>query len=115
GVINIVTGSSAVIGEAIMNNQKVRKMTFTGSTEVGEKLMEQGSKQRKKLSLELGGHAPIIVFDDANLDRAVEGSIASKYRNAGQTCVCGNRIFVQETVYDEFIEKFSRKVKELKI
>jgi len=115
GVVNIVTGPSSVIGNEIMSNQKVKKVTFTGSTEVGKKLMEQGSQQIKRLSLELGGHAPIIVLDDADLDRAVEGTIASKFRNAGQTCVCGNRIYVQSGIYDAFVERLSQKVKELKV
>lgn len=115
GVVNIVTGPSSVIGNEIMNNFKVKKITFTGSTAVGKKLMEQGSQQIKRLSLELGGHAPIIVLDDADLDEAVDGAIASKFRNAGQTCICGNRIYVQERIYDEFIDRFSDKVKQLKI
>lgn len=115
GVVNIVTGSSTIIGNEIMSNEKVKKVTFTGSTVVGKKLMEQGAKHIKKLALELGGHAPIIVLDDANLDKAVNGAIASKFRNAGQTCVCGNRIYVQSGIYEQFVEGFTNKVKELRI
>jgi succinate-semialdehyde dehydrogenase / glutarate-semialdehyde dehydrogenase len=93
----------------------VRHISFTGSTEVGRILMAQSAPTVKKLSLELGGNAPFIVFDDADIDSAVEGAIASKYRNAGQTCVCANRIYVQEGVYDQFVEKFSAKVEALKV
>ncbi|UOQ48619.1 NAD-dependent succinate-semialdehyde dehydrogenase [Gracilibacillus caseinilyticus] len=115
GVVNIVTGSSTEIGGELMGNAKVKKVTFTGSTAVGKKLMEQGAKQLKRLSLELGGHAPIIILDDTDLDKAVEGTMASKFRNAGQTCVCGNRIYVQEGIYDAFIERFAEKVKSMKL
>ncbi|MFB4165241.1 NAD-dependent succinate-semialdehyde dehydrogenase [Alteribacillus sp. JSM 102045] len=116
GVFNLVTGQEASeIGGELMENKAVRKITFTGSTEVGRLLMKQGSEQIKKLSLELGGHAPIIVLDDADVDKAVQGSIASKFRNAGQTCVCGNRIYVQEGIYDEFIEKFKAETEKLKV
>jgi succinate-semialdehyde dehydrogenase / glutarate-semialdehyde dehydrogenase len=93
----------------------VRHISFTGSTEVGRILMAQSAPTVKKLSLELGGNAPFIVFDDADIDSAVDGAMASKYRNAGQTCVCANRIYVQEGVYDHFVEKFSAKVKALKV
>ena len=93
----------------------VAKITFTGSTEVGRILMRQGADQIKKLGLELGGNAPFIVFDDADLDAAVEGALAAKYRNAGQTCVCANRIFVQAAVHDEFAARFAARVAELKV
>ena len=115
GVINIVTGSSNEIGGVFLSDSRVRKVTFTGSTEVGKVLMRQGADTVKKLSLELGGHAPIIVFNDADIPKAVDGVIASKFRNAGQTCVCGNRIYVQSEVYDNFVEAFAEKVKELRI
>lgn len=115
GVVNIVTGSSAIIGDELTKNEKVRKITFTGSTEVGKKLMEQAAHQMKRLSLELGGHAPIIVLDDANIDKAVQATMASKFRNAGQTCICGNRIYVQSGIYDEFVERFSKEVQKLKV
>lgn len=115
GVINLVTGSSSKIVGAMMENEKVRKITFTGSTEIGKLLIEQSAKQVKRLSLELGGHAPFIVLDDANIDKAVEGVLASKFRNGGQTCVCANRIYVQEGIYDQFVEKFAAKVKQLKV
>ncbi|MCZ2257395.1 NAD-dependent succinate-semialdehyde dehydrogenase [Sporosarcina sp. G11-34] len=115
GVVNLVTGSSSKIGKAMMENDKVRKVTFTGSTEVGKLLIRQSADQVKRLSMELGGHAPIIVLDDANVETAVKGAIASKFRNAGQTCVCGNRIYVQSGIHDEFVEKFTAAVKQLKI
>ncbi|HEX5129241.1 MAG TPA: aldehyde dehydrogenase family protein, partial [Usitatibacter sp.] len=108
GVLNIVTGSDApAIGKELCANPIVRKLTFTGSTEVGRILMRQGADTIKKLSLELGGNAPFIVFDDADLDAAVEGALASKYRNAGQTCVCANRLYVQDGVYDKFAAKLA--------
>ena len=112
GVFSVVTGSSAEIGAEMTSNPVVRKLTFTGSTEVGSKLMAQCAPTVKKMSLELGGNAPFIVFDDADLDAAVEGAMASKYRNAGQTCVCANRLYVQDGVYDAFVEKLTAKVKE---
>ena len=115
GVINLVTGSSSKIGKAIMENEKIRKVTFTGSTNVGKILIEQSAHQVKRLSLELGGHAPLIVLNDANVDLAVKGTIASAFRNAGQTCVCANRIYVQSGVHDEFVEKFSEAVSQLKV
>jgi len=111
GVFNIVTGDAPTIGRELCANPKVRKLSFTGSTEVGRILMRQSADTVKKLSLELGGNAPFIVFDDADLDAAVEGAIASKYRNAGQTCVCANRIYVQDSVYDQFAAKLAAKVK----
>jgi succinate-semialdehyde dehydrogenase/glutarate-semialdehyde dehydrogenase len=114
GVLNIVTGSAAEIGGELTANPTVRKLSFTGSTEVGKVLMAQCAGTVKKLSLELGGNAPFIVFDDADLDAAVEGAIASKYRNTGQTCVCANRLLVQSAVYDRFAQKLADAVKELK-
>src|SRR5499433_1844046 len=97
------------------SNPTVRKLSFTGSTETGRLLMKQVAPTIKKISLELGGNAPFIVFDDADLDAAAEGAIVSKYRNAGQTCVCANRLFVQDAVYDAFAEKLAAKVKALKV
>ena len=111
GVFNLVTGDAPTIGKEMCANPTVRKLSFTGSTEVGRVLMRQSADTIKKLSLELGGNAPFIVFDDADLDAAVEGAIASKYRNAGQTCVCANRIYVQDKVYDAFAAKLAEKVK----
>jgi succinate-semialdehyde dehydrogenase/glutarate-semialdehyde dehydrogenase len=104
-----------IIGKVLTNSPIVRKVSFTGSTEVGKLLMRQSADTVKKISLELGGNAPFIVFDDADLDAAVEGAIVAKYRNAGQTCVCANRIFVQEGVYDAFLEKFTAAVLKQKI
>jgi succinate-semialdehyde dehydrogenase / glutarate-semialdehyde dehydrogenase len=115
GVLNVVTGDSKEIGGEMTSNPDVRKITFTGSTEVGRLLMKQSSSTIKKLSLELGGNAPFIVFDDADLDAAVEGAIISKYRNAGQTCVCANRLYVQAGVYDTFAEKLVAAVAKLKV
>ena len=115
GVFSVLTGSSKEIGGEMTSNPDVRKVTFTGSTEVGRLLMKQSASTIKKLSLELGGNAPFIVFDDADLDAAVEGAIISKYRNAGQTCVCANRLFVQAGVYDAFAEKLVAAVKKLKV
>ncbi len=115
GVFNVVTGSAAAIGGEMTTNPTVRKVTFTGSTEIGKKLMVQCAGTLKKLSLELGGNAPFIVFDDADLDAAVQGAIASKYRNTGQTCVCANRLLVQEGVYEEFAEKLAAAVGKLRI
>lgn len=110
GVFSVVTGSSGAIGGEMTSNPIVRKLTFTGSTEVGKILTEQCAATMKKVSMELGGNAPFIVFDDADLDSAVEGAMASKYRNAGQTCVCANRMLVQDGVYDEFAAKLSQSV-----
>jgi succinate-semialdehyde dehydrogenase / glutarate-semialdehyde dehydrogenase len=111
GVFNVITGDAPTIGKEMCANPTVRKLSFTGSTEVGRILMRQSADTIKKLSLELGGNAPFIVFDDADLDAAVDGAIASKYRNAGQTCVCANRIYVQDVVYDAFAAKLADKVK----
>ena len=115
GVFNVVTGDTKAIGGELTGSPTVRKLSFTGSTEVGRVLMEQCAPTIKKLSLELGGNAPFIVFDDADLDAAVEGAMASKYRNTGQTCVCANRILVQSSVYDAFAEKLATRVRELKV
>jgi len=115
GVLNIVTGDAPAIGKELCTNPAVRKITFTGSTEVGRILMRQSADQIKKLGLELGGNAPFIVFDDADLDAAAAGAIVSKYRNNGQTCVCANRIYVQDAVYDAFAAKLAEKVKALKV
>jgi succinate-semialdehyde dehydrogenase/glutarate-semialdehyde dehydrogenase len=115
GVLNVITGASGAIGKELTGNPLVRKFTFTGSTEVGKVLMAQCASTVKKVSLELGGNAPFVVFDDADLDAAVEGAIASKYRNAGQTCVCANRLYVQDGVYDAFARKLAEKVAQMKV
>jgi succinate-semialdehyde dehydrogenase/glutarate-semialdehyde dehydrogenase len=115
GVLNIITGDSKAIGAELCANPVVRKLSFTGSTETGRILMKQSADTVKKLSLELGGNAPFIVFEDADLDAAVEGALASKYRNAGQTCVCANRLYVQDRVYDAFAAKLTEKVKGFKV
>lgn len=115
GVFSIVTGSASAIGEEMTSNDIVRKISFTGSTDIGRLLMAQAAPQIKKISLELGGNAPFIVFDDADIDAAVEGAIVSKFRNMGQTCVCANRLYVQRGVYDAFVEKFTAKVAQLKV
>ena len=115
GVFNVITGSPTVLGGELTSSPIVRKLTFTGSTEVGKKLMAQCVPTLKKMSLELGGNAPFIVFDDADLDAAVQGAIASKFRNTGQTCVCANRIYVQDGVYEKFAEKLAAEVKKLKV
>jgi succinate-semialdehyde dehydrogenase/glutarate-semialdehyde dehydrogenase len=115
GVFNVITGDTKAIGAELTSNPLVRKLTFTGSTSVGATLMKQCSDTIKKISLELGGNAPFIVFNDADLDAAVEGAIASKYRNTGQTCVCTNRVLVQDEVYDAFSSKLVDKVKQLKV
>ena len=115
GVFNVITGSAAAIGGEMTSNPIVRKLTFTGSTEVGKKLMAQCAGTVKKLSLELGGNAPFIVFDDADLDAAVQGALASKYRNTGQTCVCANRLLIQAGVYDEFALRLKSAVAQLRV
>jgi len=115
GIFHVLTGSSSAIGGELTSNPTVRKLTFTGSTEVGSRLMQQCAKTIKKLSLELGGNAPFIVFDDADLKLAAQGAAASKYRNSGQTCICANRIMVQDTIYDEFIEELKKVVGTYKI
>ena len=115
GVFNIITGSSGEIGGELTSNPIVRKLTFTGSTEIGAQLIQESARTVKKLSMELGGNAPFIVFEDADIDAAVEGAMMSKYRNAGQTCVCANRFYVHDSVYDQFIEKFKHAVTNLKV
>ncbi|MEJ1165708.1 NAD-dependent succinate-semialdehyde dehydrogenase [Variovorax sp. CCNWLW186] len=118
GVLNVLTAdsqNSIAIGKELCESDIVRHLSFTGSTEVGRILMSQCAPTVKKLSLELGGNAPFLVFDDADVDSAVEGAMASKYRNAGQTCVCANRLYVQDGIYDSFVEKFAAKVKALKV
>ena len=115
GIVNVITGSARAIGGEMTANPTVRKLSFTGSTEVGKVLMAQCAGTVKKISLELGGNAPLIVFDDADLDRAVAGAMASKYRNTGQTCVCANRILVQDGVHDEFAERFRAEVAKLEV
>ncbi len=115
GVFNIITGSSGEIGGELTSNPIVRKLTFTGSTEIGAQLIQESAGTVKKLSMELGGNAPFIVFEDADIDAAVEGAMMSKYRNAGQTCVCANRFYIHDSVYDQFIEKFKHAVTKLKV
>jgi succinate-semialdehyde dehydrogenase/glutarate-semialdehyde dehydrogenase len=115
GVLNVIVGDAPSIGNEMCANPTVRKLSFTGSTEVGRLLMKQVAPTIKKISLELGGNAPFIVFDDADLDAAAEGAIVSKYRNAGQTCVCANRLFVQDGVYDAFARKLAERVAKLKV
>jgi succinate-semialdehyde dehydrogenase/glutarate-semialdehyde dehydrogenase len=115
GVLSVVTGKASAIGGEMTSNPLVRKVTFTGSTEIGKELMQQSASTVKKISLELGGNAPFIVFDDADIDAAVEGAVASKYRNTGQTCICTNRFLVQSAVHDEFAEKLAAKVAQFKV
>jgi succinate-semialdehyde dehydrogenase/glutarate-semialdehyde dehydrogenase len=116
GVLNVITTSdSPAVGKALCDNPLVRKLSFTGSTEVGKILMRQCADTMKKVSFELGGNAPFIVFDDADIDAAVEGAIICKFRNAGQTCVCANRIYVQDKIYDVFADKFAKAVARLKV
>jgi succinate-semialdehyde dehydrogenase/glutarate-semialdehyde dehydrogenase len=115
GVLSVVTGSAAAIGGEMTSNPIVRKVTFTGSTEIGKKLMVQSASTVKRTSMELGGNAPFIVFDDADIDAAVKGAMASKYRNAGQTCVCANRILAQDKIYDVFVARLTEAVGSLKI
>jgi succinate-semialdehyde dehydrogenase/glutarate-semialdehyde dehydrogenase len=115
GVFNVLTGSANVVGEELVTNPLVRKITFTGSTDVGRELMAKAAMTIKKVSLELGGNAPLIVFDDATLETAVQGAVASKFRNMGQTCVCANRIYVQDGIYDAFVARFAEVVASLKV
>ncbi|MFV0322015.1 MAG: NAD-dependent succinate-semialdehyde dehydrogenase [Alphaproteobacteria bacterium] len=115
GVFNIISGDAPAIGDAIMQSHIVRKVSFTGSTKTGKILMAKAADTVKKLSLELGGNAPFIVFEDADIDAAVEGAIAAKYRNTGQTCICVNRFYIHDAIYDEFIVKFRSKVAQLKV
>jgi len=113
GVFNVITGDAEKIGSAMTSHKDVKKITFTGSTAVGKHLLKQSADTVKKVSLELGGHAPFIVFEDANLEAAVEGAVIAKYRNSGQTCVCANRIYVQSSIYNEFSKRFTKKASEL--
>jgi succinate-semialdehyde dehydrogenase/glutarate-semialdehyde dehydrogenase len=115
GVLNVITGDALKIGPELTSSRAVRMITFTGSTEVGKLLMSQAAQTVKRVSLELGGNAPFIVFDDADIDEAVKGALTSKYRNAGQTCVCANRILVQSKVYDQFAEKLTEKVRQMRV
>ena len=115
GVVNIVSGASGEIGDTLCTSPKVRKISFTGSTDVGRLLIQKASSTIKKVSMELGGNAPLIIFDDADLEAAIEGAMACKYRNGGQTCVCANRIFVQDGIYDVFAEKFAARVAALTV
>ena len=115
GVVNIVTGKASEIGAELTSNPTVKKITFTGSTETGKKLVEQAASTMKRVSMELGGNAPFLVFDDADVDAAVEGAIASKYRNSGQTCVCANRFIVQDGIYEAFAEKLAAASDKLKV
>ncbi|WLF83840.1 NAD-dependent succinate-semialdehyde dehydrogenase [Moraxella sp. ZY210820] len=115
GVLQIVTGSADVVGAVLTQDERIRKLSFTGSTKIGRQLMQQCSSTIKKLSMELGGNAPFIVFEDADIDKAVDGLIASKYRNAGQTCICANRIYLHENIQDKFIKRYSKKVKALQV
>lgn len=115
GVFNVITGSSSAIGSVLTQDDRIRKFSFTGSTKVGRQLMAQCASTIKKVSLELGGNAPFIVFDDADIDAAIDGAITSKYRNAGQTCVCSNRIYAQSGIYDEFVRRLTDKVRTLTV
>jgi len=115
GVVNILTGSARAIGGAIMASPEVRKVTFTGSTEVGQELLRGAADTVKKVSMELGGNAPFIVFDDADLDRAIDGAMIAKFRNAGQTCICSNRIYVQAGIYDAFVKRLAERARALNV
>ena len=115
GVLNIITGDSSMIGELLFEDERIRKVSFTGSTDVGKQLMALASRNVTNISLELGGHAPFIVFDDADLDAAVEGAVASKFRNSGQTCICANRIYVQDGIRQAFVDKLAAAVSELRV
>jgi succinate-semialdehyde dehydrogenase/glutarate-semialdehyde dehydrogenase len=115
GVVNVVTGSAGQIGGELTRNPTVHKITFTGSTEIGRQLLRESAETIKKCSMELGGNAPFLVFDDADLDAAIDGAMISKFRNNGQTCVCTNRFYVQDGVYDAFVEKLAARVKGLKV
>ena len=114
GLLNVLTGNAQTIGKALTDSEVVRKLTFTGSTEVGKMLLKECAKTVKRVSMELGGHAPFIVFEDADIEAAIQGAIAAKYRNSGQTCVCANRIYVHEDVYEEFSKGFTKEARKLK-
>ena len=114
GLLNVLTGNAQTIGKALTDSEVVRKLTFTGSTEIGKMLLKECANTVKRVSMELGGHAPFIVFEDADIEAAIEGAIAAKYRNSGQTCVCANRIYVHEDVYEEFSKGFTKEVGKLK-
>ncbi len=115
GVVNIVTGNASDIGDAMFDDDRVRKLSFTGSTKIGQLLMSKASRNLLRLSLELGGHAPFLVFDDADIGLAVDAAVACKFRNAGQTCICANRFYVQDGVYDEFTNRFAAAIKDLQV
>ncbi len=115
GLFNVVTGNAKLIGDTLLDSPRVRGISFTGSTEIGKYLMKEGSRTLKRMALELGGHAPFIIFEDADLDAAVQGAIISKFRNSGQTCVCANRFYVQDKVYSDFIEKFAIAIEKLQV
>ena len=115
GVVNVLTGSAREIGGELTANPLVKKITFTGSTEIGKQLLRQAADTVKRVSMELGGNAPFIVFDDADLDKAVDGALVAKFRNAGQTCICTNRLYVQAGIYDRFVQRFSERVAKLKV
>ncbi len=115
GVVNVVTGDGAAVGGEMTANPLVRKITFTGSTRVGKLLYKQSAETMKKLSMELGGNAPTIVFDDADLDLAVETAVAGKFRNSGQTCVCTNRFYVQDGIYDAFARRLVERIRQMKV
>lgn len=115
GVVNVVTGEASPIGEELLTNPHVHKITFTGSTEVGKLLLQRGAAKVKKMSMELGGHAPILILEDADLNKAVNGALVSKFRNGGQTCICGNRIYVEASIHDEFVERFVNAASKLTV
>ncbi len=115
GTVNIITGQSKVVAKPLFEDSRVRKLSFTGSTPVGQLLMKQASENLLRLSMELGGHAPFIVFDDADLERAVSAAVACKFRNAGQTCICANRFYVQSGIYDQFMDRFAKAIEKLKV
>ena len=115
GVFQLLAGRASEIGAELMENPACRKITFTGSTEVGRELIRQSADQVKELSMELGGHAPLVIFDDADLDKAVEGALITKFRNAGQSCIASNRIYVQRGIYDAFLESFVEKASRMKV
>src|SRR5690606_32909705 len=115
GVVNLTIGKSSEIGDVLMQSKVVRKVSFTGSTEVGKILIRQSADTVKKVSMELGGHAPFIVFEDADLDLALNGVVSSKFASTGQQCICANRVYVHDSIYDEFAKRFLEKVEQLKV